>query len=170
MFLASYVKAVDAINEWVGKTVMWLFLALTATTLFDMVVRYLTGKSTDWAFDINYMLFGINFMLAGAFCVKHDTHVRVDAIYGRFSPRGKAIVDIVFYVLIMFPFTIFCLDSMWESFIQAVESSEVSIVSAWHPPIYHYKLVMPLTFFLLLIQEIAQFIRYINTAIKGEQS
>ncbi|MFH1058042.1 MAG: TRAP transporter small permease subunit [Pseudomonadota bacterium] len=170
MFLASYVKAVDAINEWVGKTVMWLLLALTATTLYDMLSRYLTGQSTDWAFDINYMLFGINFMLAGAFCIKHDSHVRVDAIYGRFSPRGKAIVDIVFYVLIMFPFTIFCLDAAWDSFIQAVESREVSIVSSWHPPIYHYKFVMPLTFFLLLIQEVAQFIRYLNTVIKGEQS
>jgi len=55
MFLGSYVRAVDALNEWVGKVVMWLFLALTASVIIDMFARFLTGQSTDWAFDINYI-------------------------------------------------------------------------------------------------------------------
>ncbi|MFZ5584943.1 MAG: TRAP transporter small permease subunit [Thermodesulfobacteriota bacterium] len=170
MFLGSYVRAVDALNEWVGKTVMWLFLALTASVIIDMFARFLTGQSTDWAFDINYMIYGINFMLAGAFCMKHDTHVRVDALYAKFPPRVRAVLEIIFFLAIMFPFTYFCLDSTWDNFLQAWESKEVSIVSAWHPPIYHYKAVMPLAFALLLLQEVAQFIRYVNTAVKGEQS
>jgi TRAP-type mannitol/chloroaromatic compound transport system permease small subunit len=81
MIIRTYIRTVDAINEWIGRTVMWLFLALTASVLIDMIKRYLTGASTVWAFDINYMIYAVNFMLAGGFCLLHEKHVRVDAFY-----------------------------------------------------------------------------------------
>jgi len=81
MIIRTFLKTVDAINEWVGKTVMWLFIALTLSVLIDMIWRYLTGSSTVWAFDVNYMIYAVNFMLAGGFCMLHDKHVRVDAFY-----------------------------------------------------------------------------------------
>jgi len=161
-----FINAVDTLNEWVGRAVSWLFLALTAAVVIDTLYRLFAGRGTDWAFDINYMIYGVQFMLASAFCLKHNVHVRVDPIYARFSPRGQGILEIVFYVLILFPSTIFLLDSCWEHFTSAVEAREISIVSAWHPPVYHFKVVMPLTFLLLLLQEIALFIRYIRNLKK----
>ncbi len=167
MIIRTYIRTVDAINEWVGKTVMWLFLALTASVLTDMFYRYLTGSSTVWAFDVNYMIYAVNFMLAGGFCLLHEKHVRVDAFYVMMPIRWQGILEIIFYLVLLFPMTLFCLKATWLNFVQAVISKEISIVSPWHPPVYHFKFIMPLAFFLLLIQEIAQFIRYIYQAVKG---
>jgi len=146
---------------------MWLFVVLTATVLTDMFHRYITGSSTDWAFDINYMVYAVNFMLAGAFCMKHDMHVRVDAFYVMMPIRVRGILEILFFLILLFPMTIYCLDSTWGNFLQAVKSREIGIVSPWHPPVYHFKFIMPLAFFLLLLQEIAQFIRYAYAVVKG---
>lgn len=163
----AYVKFIDTVNEVVGKAVMWLFVLLTLSVLTDQFKRYLTGRSTDWAFDINYMIYAVNFMLAGAFCLKHEMHVRVDAIYKAMPPRGRAIMEILFYLILLMPMTLFCLDSTWTNFAQAWQSKEISIVSPWHPPVYHFKFVMPLTFALLFLQEVAQFIRYVHLLVKG---
>jgi len=83
--------------------VMWLFIALTLSVLIDMIWRYLTGSSTVWAFDVNYMIYAVNFMLAGGFCMLHDKHVRVDAFYNMMPIRAQGIVEIIFYLFLLFP-------------------------------------------------------------------
>lgn len=167
MKLEYFLRAVDSLNEWTGKTVSWLFLALIASVSIDLLMRFFVGRATDWAFDINYMIYGTNFMLAGAYTLKYDAHVRVDVLFAKFSPRGQAILEAIFYVCIMFPLCIFLLHATWNDFIQACQSREVSIVSAWHPPVYHYKGIMPLAFSLLLLQSIVQFIRNLEIIKKG---
>ena len=167
MIIRTFLKTVDAINEWVGKTVMWLFIALTLSVLIDMIWRYLTGSSTVWAFDVNYMIYAVNFMLAGGFCMLHDRHVRVDAFYNMMPIRAQGIIEIIFYLFLLFPMTFFVLNATWNNFLQAVFSKEIGIVSPWHPPVYHFKFIMPLAFFLLLIQEIAQFTRFVYQTVKG---
>lgn len=163
MIVDLFCNGVDALNEWVGKAVSWLFLALIASITIDLVMRYFVGRTTDWAFDINYMIYGTNFMLAGAYALKHGSHVRVDVLFMRFSPKTQAILEIVFYVGLMLPTLYFLLTATWGDFIQSVQSSEISIVSAWHPPVYHYKGVMPLAFSLLILQSLVQLIRNIKT-------
>ena len=154
-----FIRGVDALNEFMGKAVSWLFLALIASVCLDLFSRAFTGRSTDWAFDINYMLYGTSFMVAGAYTLKHDGHVRVDVLFMNFSAKTRAWLEIFFYIALMFPLCSFLLYSTWVEFLISVETREVSIVSAWHPPIYHYKFVMPLSFALLLLQSIVQFLR-----------
>jgi TRAP-type mannitol/chloroaromatic compound transport system permease small subunit len=167
MKLEVLLKGIDGLNEFFGKAVSWLFLALIASVCIDLFMRALTGRSTVWAFDINYMIYGVNFMLAGAYTLKYDGHVRVDVLYMKFSSRGQAILEIIFYILIMFPLCLFLLNATWEDFLQAWASKEISIVSSWHPPVYHYKGIMPLAFALLFLQSIVLFIRNILTLKKG---
>jgi TRAP-type mannitol/chloroaromatic compound transport system permease small subunit len=168
MILDPVVKGINALNEWVGKAVSWLFLALVAAVCIDLFTRYFTGKSTDWAFDINYMIYGTNFMLAGAYAMKNDSHVRVDVLYQRFRPRTRAILDCFFLIVIMLPLCLFMLNATWIDFTHAVEAREVSIVSSWHPPVYHYKAVMPLAFALLTLQTFAKLVPSLILAVKGE--
>jgi TRAP-type mannitol/chloroaromatic compound transport system permease small subunit len=162
-----FLKSVDGINEWIGKAVSWLFLALIFSVVYDLTIRYFTGKTTDWAFDVNYMIYGVQFMLAGAYTLKYNAHVRVDVLYMMFSPKGRAILDIIFYVLIMIPVCAFVFWSTWGDFVQAVQQREVGIYSAWHPPVYHFKGVMPATFALLVLQSLVQLIRSGRVLIKG---
>lgn len=162
MLLVDYfVRGVDALNEFMGKAVSWLMLALIASVCLDLFSRYFTGRSTDWAFDINYMLYGTSFMIAGAYTLKHDGHVRVDVLFMKFSPKTRAWLEMFFYIVLMFPLCVFLLEATWIDFVMSVENREVSIVSSWHPPIYYYKFVMPLSFALLLLQSIVQFLRNI---------
>ena len=164
------VNGINALNEFVGKAVSLLFIALVITVSLDLFSRFFTGKSTFWAFDINYMIYGTNFMLAGAYAMKHDSHVRVDVIYQKFSPRARAVLDIFFLALVMIPLSSFMFYSTWIDFLNSVEVREVSIVSSWRPPIYPYKAVMPLAFFLLLLQSIGHFITNFVIALKGESN
>jgi len=163
------VEWVDSLNEWFGKAVSWLFLALVGSVSVDLLMRYFIGQGTDWAFDINYMIYGTQFMLAGAYTMKYNAHVRVDVIYNKFSPRGRAVLEAIFLLVIFFPLCGFLLFSCWSDFVQAVGAREISIVSAWHPPVYHYKAVMPLAFVLLILQGVAIFIRSLYTVAKRSE-
>jgi TRAP-type mannitol/chloroaromatic compound transport system permease small subunit len=157
-------RIIDQISEWAGKTVAWLFLVLIFTVAYDLFARRLTGRATDWAFDINYMIYGTNFMIAGAYTLLHNGHVRVDVLYNNFAPKTRAWLEIFFYVVLMLPLCIILFYSTGIDFLYSVESREVSIQSSWHPPIYHYKFVMPLTFFLLILQSVSQLVKNIMVA------
>lgn len=152
----GWIKVIDGISQWTGKTVAWLFLALIAAVAYDLFCRRFTGRSTDWAFDINYMLYGTNFMIAGAYTLYHKGHVRVDVLFNNFSPKTQAWLEIFFYITLMIPMCCFLLYSTGLDFMYSWQAKEVSIQSSWHPPIYHYKFVMPLTFALMLLQSIAE--------------
>lgn len=150
------IRLIDRISDLTGKTVGWLFLVLVATVAYDLFARKLLGRATDWAFDINYMLYGTNFMIAGAYTLLHKGHVRVDVLFNNFSPKLQASLEIVFYLTLMLPMCGFLLDATWLDFLYSWEAREVSIQSPWHPPIYHYKFVMPLSFALLTLQSLAE--------------
>jgi len=164
------VNGINALNEFVGKAVSLLFIALVITVSLDLFSRFFTGKSTFWAFDVNYMIYGTNFMLAGAYAMKHDSHVRVDVNYQKFSPRTRAVMDLFFLALVMIPISSFMFYSTWIDFLNSVGARETSMVSSWRPPIYPYKAVMPLAFFLLLLQSIGHLITSFVIALKGESN
>jgi TRAP-type mannitol/chloroaromatic compound transport system permease small subunit len=166
--MTRYLGWIDSLNELIGKAVSWLFLALTASVVIDLTMRYFVGRTTVWAYDINYMIYGTQFMLAGAYTMKHNAHVRVDVLYMKLSPRGRAILEVIFYICIMFPLCFFLFGSCWSDFVRACSAREISIVTSWHPPVYHYKGVMPVTYALLILQSIVLFIR--NIAIIWEGS
>lgn len=161
-------NGINTLNEVVGKAVSLLFIALVFTVAIDLFTRYFTGRTTVWAFDINYMIYGTNFMLAGAYAMKHGSHVRVDVLYQKFSPRAQAVLEVVFLAIVMIPLCSFMFYATMLDFLNSVAAREVSIASSWRPIIYPYKAVMPLSFFLLLLQSIAHFISNFVIALKGD--
>src|SRR5262249_62067673 len=84
---------VDEISTWVGKTAGWCILILTFTTSYEVFSRYLFGAPTEWAFDASYMLYGTLFMLAGAYTLARNGHVRGDFIYPAWSPPPQTTLD-----------------------------------------------------------------------------
>lgn len=161
-------NGINTLNEAVGKAVSLLFIALVITVSIDLFTRYFTGRTTVWAFDINYMIYGTNFMLAGAYAMKHDSHVRVDVLYQKFPPRVQAVLEVVFLAIVMIPLCSFMFYATMLDFLNSVAAREVSIASSWRPIIYPYKAIMPLSFFLLLLQSIAHFLSNIVRALKGD--
>jgi len=168
MKIDPVLNGINALNEYIGKAVSLLFLALIFTVSLDLFTRFFTGRTTVWAFDINYMIFGTNFMLAGAYAMKHESHVRVDVLYQKFPPRARAVLEVIFLALVMIPLCGFMLYSTMTDFLNSVAVREVSISSSWRPIIYPYKAVMPLTFCLLLLQSLVHFCNNIVIAVKGD--
>ena len=87
----------------VGKTYAWCILVLTFTTSYEVFARYMFLAPTDWAFDASYMLYGTLFMMAGAYALSRNAHVRGDFLYRAWPPRRQAGMDLVLYFLFFFP-------------------------------------------------------------------
>ena len=100
--LKKCLRAIDVLNLWVGKTVSWVVILIIATTVYEVIMRYLFNAPTKWVFEFNYLIHGPYFLLLGAYTFAIDGHVNVDIIYGRLSPRAKAIVDLFTMPLFFF--------------------------------------------------------------------
>ena len=87
--MQRYLLLIDRISTWVGKTFAWAILVLTLVVTYDVVMRKL-GSPTVWAFDVAWMLYGALFLMAGAYTLSRNGHVRGDVLYGFFPPRLQA--------------------------------------------------------------------------------
>src|SRR5213075_1880644 len=94
---------IDKTSTWVGQTFSWLILSLTMLISWEVFSRYVINHPHPWAFDVMIMMYGTLFMMAGAYTLAKNGHVRGDVIYGFFSPRAQAAVDLVLYILFFLP-------------------------------------------------------------------
>jgi len=166
--LNKVLNTIDSISEKSGQIAKWFLPACLAVVFYDVAARYLFDAATIWAYDMAYFFYAANFLLAGAYVLRHHSHIRVDLIYNRFSLRGKAIADVCFYIVITIPLIAIV---TYASILFAIDSWmcwETSMYTVWHPPVYPIKTVIAIAYILLLLQAIADFIRYLRMAVKGD--
>ena len=94
---------IDRFNTWIGQLFGWLVLALTLFVSFEVFSRYVLSNPHAWAFDMMNMLYGGLFMMAGAYTLSKNGHVRGDVLYGFFPPRLQAGLDLILYILFFIP-------------------------------------------------------------------
>lgn len=165
-YLNSIIHAIDVINEHTGRIVIWLAIVLTCVTGFEIISRYVFNAPTKWAFDISYMIGGSFFVLGQGFTLKNKNHVRIDLFYSRFSPRGRAWIDTIFYLVFFFPLWIGLLYNLIPYVLFAWKIGERSMQGYWRPILYPFKTVMPVGVLLLLLQGVAEFIRALTVLFK----
>lgn len=152
---------IDRLNAFLGQAFGWSILALTLVVCFEVFARYLFGAPTTWAFDISYMLYGVLFMMAGAYTLSRNGHVRADVIYRFLKPRTQAIFDLVLYILFFLPAVLAFMYAGWKFAEMSVRFREVSIFSPAGVPVFPLKALIPVTGFFLFIQGLAEVIRCI---------
>lgn len=143
-------KAITQTNLWIGRVAAWLILPMFAALLADVFMRYLVGSATIWTSELAQLIFGLYSVIAGGYLLAQRGHVSVDIIYGRFSPRKKAAVDLATSFLFLFFMGVLIWqsgDMAWES-IERWERSH----SLWNPYIWPVKLAIPVAGLLLLLQ------------------
>ena len=101
--MQSYIRFADDLSAWFGKVFAWCIIVMTFGIGYEVVVRYAFRAPTPWAFDLSYMLYGTLFMMAGAYTLSRDGHVRGDFLYRLWQPRTQAGVELVLYFLFFFP-------------------------------------------------------------------
>ena len=159
---------IDRISTFLGQTFSWLIVSLTFMITWEGVSRYAFDHPHPWAFDVMIMMYGTVIMMAGAYTLSKNGHVRGDVLYGFFSPRVQASLDLLLYFLFFIP-GVFAL--AWAGYNFAGESwaiNEHSNVTADGPPVYPFKAVLPLAGAALLLQGLVEIIRCILCIQAGE--
>lgn len=149
----------EALSEWVGKAVAWLTLAMVLGTVVVLVFRYLFNEGAIALQESVLYLHAMVFMLGAAYTLKDNEHVRVDVFYRKFSPRQQAWVNIIGYLTLLLPVTIFIMVTSWKFVAFSWRILEGSNEPGGLAIVYLLKsllLVMPA---LLLAQGLAQTLR-----------
>jgi TRAP-type mannitol/chloroaromatic compound transport system permease small subunit len=159
---------IDKVSTWVGQFFSWLIVALTFMISWEVFSRYFLDNPHAWAFDVMSMMYGSLFMMAGAYTLSKNGHVRGDVLYGFFPPRLQAWFDLILYFLFFIP-GVFALAYAGYGF--AADSwaiNEHSNVTANGPPVYPFKTILPIAGAFLLAQGLVEIVRCIVCIQQGE--
>ena len=159
---------VDRTSTFVGHAFSWFIIALTLLISWEVFSRYALDNPHAWAFDVMIMFYGTLFMMAGAYTLSVNGHVRGDVLYGFFRPRTQATLDLTLYILFFIPGVIAL---VWAGYYYAADSwriNEHSNITAEGPPIYPFKTVIPLAGGILLAQGIVEIVRCVICIRQGE--
>ena len=159
---------VDKVSTFVGQALSWLIVALTLLISWEVFSRYALDAPHAWAFDAMAMFYGTLFMMAGAYTLSKNGHVRGDVLYGFFQPRTQATIDLVLYIVFFIP-GVFALT--YAGYYYAADSwaiNEHSNVTADGPPIYPFKTVIPIAGAFLLMQGIVEIVRCVICLKQGQ--
>jgi TRAP-type mannitol/chloroaromatic compound transport system permease small subunit len=168
MKVQRFLHTVDAISTWAGKAAAWLVIVLTAQVCIEVFKRYILNAPTAWIYDANNMLYGTLFMLAGAYALAQNAHVRGDFLYGSMKPRTQAALDLVLYIVFFLPGIAALLYAGYRFAEISWRINEHSSVMAEGPPIYPLKTVIPIAGALIILQGLAEIVRCVVCLRTGE--
>jgi len=156
-------KIIDRINQSIGQLTLWLVLIMIIVGVWNVIGRYLGNAigqnlSSNALIETQKYLFGIIFLVSAAYALKHNEHVRVDLFYSGWSPKRKALVNLIGTLLFLIPFSIL-----------VIYFSRASVYNSWaileaspDPdglPRYPIKTMIPIAFALLILQGISEAIK-----------
>jgi TRAP-type mannitol/chloroaromatic compound transport system permease small subunit len=159
---------VDKISTRAGQISAVSVVLLTALICWEVFNRYVLSNPHDWVFDITYMLYGIMFMMAGAYTLSKNGHVRGDVLYGFFQPRTQALFDLILYFVFFIPGIIALVYAGIYYAADSIAINEHTTQTANGPPIWPFKMIIPIAGGLLLMQGFAEIIRCIVCLQTGE--
>jgi TRAP-type mannitol/chloroaromatic compound transport system permease small subunit len=165
--MQRFLLTVDKISTLVGHAFSFLIIVLTLQVTWEVFSRYALDDPHAWAFDAMIMLYGTLFMMAGAYTLAKNGHVRGDVLYGFFRPRTQATIDLLLFVVFFLP-GVFAMT--YAGYYYASESwaiNEHSNVTAEGPPIYPFKTIIPIAGAFLFLQGIVEIIRCVICLRQG---
>jgi TRAP-type mannitol/chloroaromatic compound transport system permease small subunit len=165
--LAKIAWGIDQMSIWLGKSASWIAILLIAAICYEVVARYAFNAPTTWSLELGTFLFAGIWLFSGAYTHQSNAHVRVDILYSRLSPRGKAIIDTVTAPFVII-FCVVVIYQLIDSGIHSMHMNEHS-PSQWGPPIWVIKMLLPVGAGLLSIQAIAIIVRNACLAVTGKE-
>ena len=149
--------AIEWVNVRAGQYVAWWSLMAVFVYYYEVVARFIFNSPTNWVHESMFLMFGMQYMLSGAYAYREDQHVRVDVVYAKFSPRGKAIADIITSVF-FFIFIGTMVVTGYRFAADSVAFGEHSFTE-WGIQYWPVKLTIPIGAGLLLLQGVAKLIK-----------
>jgi TRAP-type mannitol/chloroaromatic compound transport system permease small subunit len=159
MTVQGILRTIDGVSTWSGKTFAWLIGILTLVVSVEVFKRYILNSPTAWIFDLDAFLYGTLFMMCGAYTLAQNGHVRGDFLYSNFKPRTQASLDLVLYFLFFLPGILALVYAGYDYAADSLRINEHSNVTAEGPPVYPFKMMIPLAGALVLLQGFAEIVR-----------
>lgn len=159
--------AVDRLSTWLGQLFAWAIILLTFGISWEVFSRYVLGKPHAWMLDAQIMAYGILFMMAGAYTLSKNGHVRGDVLYGFFRPRTQATIDLVLYILFFLPGVLAMTYAGWFFFTDSLAIREQTF-NADPIPVYPFKFFISFAGAILLLQGLVEIARCILCIRDGE--
>ena len=161
MNIQSFLRWADNVSTWSGKACAWLIVVLMLTVSVEVFKRYIFNAPTSWIFDFDSMLYGTLFMMCGAYTLAQDGHVRGDFLYINMKPRTQASLDLALYFLFFIPGIVALVYAGYTFGIESWRINEHSNVTSDGPPVYPFKMIIPIAGALVLFQGVAEIVRCI---------
>lgn len=166
--IKAFVRWVDAVNKKVGYFSMYLVFAMTGVLLYESISRTLFDQPHIWVVEVAQFIMAAYYLLGGGYSMILKGHVRMDLLYGRWSVRKQAVMDMITMPFLLF-YLIFLLYGGLSSLQYAIEYQQVNYTS-WAPLLWPIKLIMVIGIVLMLLQAVATFFKDMEKAIKGEET
>jgi TRAP-type mannitol/chloroaromatic compound transport system permease small subunit len=152
---------IDSLSAWMGKTFAWCIVILTFSTCYEVFVRYVLNAPTVWAFDMSVQMYGALFIMAGAYALSQDAHVRGDVIYRLLPIKVQAGIDLTLYILFLAPGALALIYYGYGFASDSWFYKEVSWSSPSRIQIYFFKSLIPVAGTLVFLQGFAESVRCI---------
>ena len=159
--LLSFSRFIDAVNEKIGLAISWALLLAVLICSGNALVRYIFNNSSNAWLEIQWYLFGAIFLLASAYTLKRNEHVRIDVVVGRFSKRTQVWIDVFGFIFFLLPATLLILYFSIPFAFESIRNQEVSS-NAGGLIIWPAKTLIPVGFFLLTLQGISELIKRVG--------
>ena len=163
-FIKTYVRVVDRTNRWIGRIVMYSIFVMIAVLFYSSISKTFFTPSL-WTLEIAQFAMVAYYLLGGPYSMQMGSHVRMDLLYSRYSPRKQATIDAITILFLIFYMGLLLYGGI-SSTTYAIEYGERAH-SAWRPYMWPIKVIMCIGIFLMLLQVIAQFFKDIAAA-RGE--
>lgn len=161
--LAGFVRVVDRLNGIIGGAAAWLILPVVVVSFSVVLLRYVAGKGFPWLQESYIWMHGAAFMLAAAWVLREEAHVRVDLFYRRWSARTRAWADLAGVFVFMLPMLVMILYTSWPLLQRSWRILEKSPTSDGLAHLYLLKSMVPVFCVLLMLQGLALAARSVLT-------
>ncbi len=152
-----FTRILDWISEASGLWVAFWTINAVCAYFYEVIMRYVFNMPTIWVHEASYLLFGMQYLLAGAYTLLHGGHVRVDVIYDKLPRRGQVGLDII-TAIFFFIFAGALLGTSWDFFYSSYNMNETSI-ETWQIQYWPIKFMMLLGAFLILLAGLSKLIK-----------
>lgn len=169
MAMAEVLKAIDLINTTISRFSSIFLVLLVFTLTYEVGMRYVLKNPTLWSYDMSYMLASLFLVLSMGHVLQRDEHVRVDLLARYLPLRWAAALEAFLYLVLLFPFLYVLLAVMPGHVLNSWRIGERYTAGTWLPPIYPFKTWVMVGMFLLALQALAQFLRALILALRGEK-
>jgi TRAP-type mannitol/chloroaromatic compound transport system permease small subunit len=157
--MTALVRWIERLSDLSGFMIAWLVFPLILATCYEVFSRYVLNAPTIWAFELGYMAMGAHALIGAAYTLRCHSHIRIDILYIIFSDRHRALVDAIGYLTLFLPVVTWVSIGLWDYWLDAYRSHELSGQSAWNPVIWPFRLCFFVGLALLWLQGVAELIK-----------